>query len=137
MSNPVSKQRALESKITSVAVLLLALGLLHAAAGFASLAGAADLASLGMDWKFAVLGVVYVALAYGTWRRSRNALIAATVLFGGHAALLAAQLVNGDVKMPISGILIRTLLTLPLVDGISALSRLEQERALTPANPVP
>ncbi len=128
-----SREKILGSKVNGAAALLLALGLLHAIAGVASLSGVSELKQFGMDWKFAVLGAVYVGLAYFTWRRSRPALIAATVIFGGHAAMLAAQLVAGEVRMPISGVLIRTLLTLPMIEGISALAQLERARDSVPS----
>ena len=121
-----ARQKLLSSKVRAAAVLLVALGLLHAAAGAAAVAGISDLDHFGMDWKFGILGVMYVVLAYFTWRRSRTALIVATGLFGGHAALLAAQLVSGDVKMPVSGILIRMLLVIPLLEGVGALGELER-----------
>ncbi len=129
MSSP-DPLRNLASKANAASTLLLALGVLHVIAGIASFFVGDRLSDFGMDWKFVVLGTVYVGCALWSWRRgSRGALIAGTALFIGHALILAAQLVNAQVRMPVSGILIRMLLAIPLLEGITARTRMMNQAA--------
>ncbi|MGQ0508936.1 MAG: hypothetical protein ACT4TC_26840 [Myxococcaceae bacterium] len=109
--------------------LLLAVGTLHSAAGIASLTGVKALSRFGMDWKFAVIGVALLALGLLTLKGSRSALIAATVLLGGHALVIAAQLVEGQIQTPISSVLLRMILLIPLIEGVGALTQAQKAQS--------
>ena len=109
-----------------ICVFNLALGLL------AELAGVALLQNLGIGWPSAVVGVVYAGLAYGTWKRSFAALLIGALLFlldGLYTLWLGFEITG---RVPMGGIVVRTLLLVPLFRALGPIRLLAREHTNKP-----
>ncbi|PKN55971.1 MAG: hypothetical protein CVU56_18520 [Deltaproteobacteria bacterium HGW-Deltaproteobacteria-14] len=103
--------------------------------GALGVAGVRFFRDMGMDWPSLLVGVVFAGLAWLVHKkRSRAALLIGIILFAGDGLLtlvMAMDVAHG--RIPMTGIVMRVLLIMPMIRGYMAISAANdsdaQERA--------
>jgi hypothetical protein len=95
------------------------------------------LAQMGVGWASILSGLVYLGLGILVMRRSRAALVGAIALFAldGVATLASAAKATG--APPVSGLIMRVFLLVPMVGGFQALTDLERAARRPRRRPAP
>jgi hypothetical protein len=89
------------------------------------------LQEIGITWLSIVFGLVFLVLAFFTQRRSKAALIIAIVLYClDTLSTIFFGVINGS--NPVSAIIVRVLLLIPMIMGVGAINELKKTQQLTP-----
>jgi len=127
-SNPETRIKTAAGIIFFIAGLNLLLGLL------ALVIRSDFFASLGIGWYNLVFGLFFLAMGFLVNRKSKVALIAATVVFALDALIGIVGSIAAGYTPPIFGLILRVILIIPMVQGIGAISASKRD-SLPPSTP--
>ncbi|TNF32238.1 MAG: hypothetical protein EP329_10895 [Deltaproteobacteria bacterium] len=101
------------------------IAVLNVVIGSLGVAGVAFFVHMGLGWPTLAVGAVFAVLAFLVQKqRSRVALLVGIILFAGDAILtlaLSMDLAHG--RVPMTGVVLRVLLLMPMIQAYSAIGR--------------